>query len=126
MDVEGMPRDEFHNWRDCESQGKGSGYKALKIGHKIGDFAVGDVVEVVTADRWDVYAVGDRAFISNIRADDPAEVVLTTLDPRTIPKGHIAHGDFINLENIKHCLVPVTPEEEAAAIASIVRLKDVS
>lgn len=127
MDVEGMPRDEFHNWRDCDSQDKeSSGFKNYKIGHKFGDFAVGDVVEVVTPDQWGVYEVGDRAFVSNIRGDGDDELVLTTLDPRTIPKGHIAHGDYINAENVKHGLVPITPEEEAAAIASIIKLKEVS
>jgi hypothetical protein len=128
MDQENMPRDEFHNWRDCNSQGaKGSGYKALKIGTEVaGGYKVGDVVEVVTPDKWSTFEVGDRAFVSNIRTEDVGELVLTTLDPKTLPKGHIAHGDFINAENVKRAIEPVTPEEEAEAIASIIKIREVS
>lgn len=118
-----MKHNEHNNWlEEYSQQTKDTGYQQLALGKEVGDgFRVGDVVEIVMPDRHNTFVVGDRLFISNLswKREQDGEVCITTLDPRRIPKDHVAHGNFIPLDRLKLVHEPVTPEEEAEIVASI-------
>ena len=118
-----MERNEHHNWDDCNHE-RANSYPLLKLGSALGNgFFVGDVVEITKPDESHNYEVGDRLYISNlggngVQSDGDIEVCVTTLNPHKVPEGHYSHGNFILVSHLKR-EEPVTPEEEAEAIASI-------
>lgn len=106
-----------------------SGYKQLKKGSQIFDseFKVGDLVRI--KEGPETAFAGEERWISNLRTteatvDNGFAICLTDIPPDKWPKGHIAHGHFYGLSQIELAFEPVTPQEEAEVLKSILGSSD--